>query len=78
MQEKESTMDVRCELKIRSLCITVRHQSASLVMPNSYPRRDGNCNPHLTTIIDSYTPGPRIAVPNKFVHLDVSIFELFR
>ena len=33
--------------------VTVRHHSASLVMPNSYPR-DGICNQHLTTIKDSY------------------------
>ena len=46
-------MVVRCELKIPSLGITVRHHSASLVMPNSYPR-DGIFNPHLTTIKDSY------------------------
>ena len=33
--------------------VTVRHRSASLVMPNSYPR-DGIFNQHLTTIKDSY------------------------
>ena len=49
MQEKESIMVVRCELKIPSLGITVRHHSASLVMPNSYPR-DGIFNLQLTTI----------------------------
>ena len=32
MQEKESIMVLRCELKIPSLWITVRHHSASLVM----------------------------------------------
>ena len=53
MQEKESVMVVQCELKIPTLGITVRHHSASLVMPNSYPR-DGIFNPHLTTIKDSY------------------------
>ena len=53
MQDKESIIVVRCELKIPSLGITVRHHSASLVMPNSYPR-DGIFNPHLTTINDSY------------------------
>ena len=53
MQEKESIMAVRCELKILSLGVTVRHHSASLVMPNSYPP-DGIFNPHLTTIKDSY------------------------
>ena len=36
MQEKEFIMVVRCELKIPSLGITVRHHSASLEMPNSY------------------------------------------
>ena len=53
MQEKESVMVVRCELKIPSLGITGRHHWASLVMPNSYPR-DGIFNPHLTTTKDSY------------------------
>ena len=38
MQEKESIMVVRCALNILSLRITVRHHSASLVMPNSNPR----------------------------------------
>ena len=33
MQEKESIMVVRCELKIPSLWITVQHHSASLRMP---------------------------------------------
>ena len=53
MQEKESIMVVRYEFKIPSLGITVRHHSASLVMPNSYPR-DEIFNPYLTTIKDSY------------------------
>ena len=53
MQEKEYIMVVRSELKIQSLGITVRHHSASLWMPNSYPR-DRIFNPHLTTIKDSY------------------------
>ena len=43
MQEKESIMVVRCELKI-----------LSLMMPNSYPR-DGIFNPHLRTIKDFYS-----------------------
>ena len=33
--------------------VTVRHHSASLVKPNSYPR-DGIFNQHLTAIKDSY------------------------
>ena len=33
--------------------VTVRHQSANLVMPNSYPR-DGIFNQHLTAIKDFY------------------------
>ena len=53
MQEKESVMVVRWELEIPSLGITVRHHSASLVMPSSYPR-DGIFIPHLTIIKDSY------------------------
>ena len=55
MQEKDSIISVRCELKISSFGITVRHHSASLVMPNSYPR-DGIFKPHLTSIKDSYIP----------------------
>ena len=58
MQEKESIMVVRCELKIPSLGITVRHHSASLVLPNSYPR-DGIFSLHLTTIKDSYNTLPK-------------------
>ena len=54
MQEKEPVMVVRFELKIPSLGITVRHHSASLVMPNSYPR-DGILNPILTNVKDSYS-----------------------
>ena len=53
MQEKESTMVVWCELKILSLGITVRHHSANILMPNSYPH-DWTFNAHLTTIKDSY------------------------
>ena len=53
MQEKKYIMVVRCELKIPSLGITVRHHSAGLMMPNSYPR-DGIFNHHLTIIKDSY------------------------
>ena len=37
MQEKESIMVVRNELKIPSLGMTVPHHLASLVRPNSYP-----------------------------------------
>ena len=46
-------MVVRYELKITSLGITVRHHSASLVMPNGYPR-DRIFNTHFTTIKDLY------------------------
>ena len=53
MQEKESVMVFWFELKIPSLRITVRHHSASLVIPNSYPC-DGIFNPNLTTIKDPY------------------------
>ena len=55
MQVKEFVVVVRFELKIPSLGITVRHRdhSASLVMPDSYPR-DEIFNPNLTTIKDSY------------------------
>ena len=57
MQEKESIMTVRCQLKILSLGITVRHHSASLMVPNSYPRGE-IFNQHLTTIKDSYILAP--------------------
>ena len=53
MQEKESIMVVRCEMKIQSLGITVRHHE-TCVMPNSYPR-DGIFKQHLKTIKDSYS-----------------------
>ena len=46
-------MAVRCELRSPSLGITVRHHSASLVIPNSYPH-DGIFNTHLTSVKDSY------------------------
>ena len=46
MQEKESIMVFRCELKIPSFGINDRHLSTSLMMSNIYP--------HLTTIKDSY------------------------
>ena len=45
--------NIRCKLKMPSPGITVQNRSASLVMPNSYPRY-GIFNPHLTTIIDSF------------------------
>ena len=48
-------MVLRCKLRIPSLGVTVRHHSASLVMPNSYPC-DGIFNQHLTTIKESYSP----------------------
>ena len=54
MQEKESRMVVRCELKIPTLGITVRLHSASLVMSNSY----GIFSQHLTIIKDSYILAP--------------------
>ena len=53
MQEKESVMVARFELKIPSLGITVQLHSANLVVPNSYPS-DRIFNPHLTTVKDSY------------------------
>ena len=46
-------MIARCEVKILLLGVTVRHHSASLVLPNNYPR-DRNFNPHLITIKDYY------------------------
>ena len=40
------------QIENSSTRVTVRHHSASLGMPNSYPR-DGIFNQHLTTIKDS-------------------------
>ena len=57
MQEKESIVVVWCELTIPSLGITARIHSASIVMPNSYPR-DGILNPHLTTTKESHDQFP--------------------
>ena len=53
MQEKESIMILRCELKMASLKIIVRHHSATLVVLNSY-HREGIFNPLFTTMEDSY------------------------
>ena len=53
MQEKESIMVIWCKLKVPLLRITIRHQSASLAMLNSY-RRDRIFNLHLTAIKNSY------------------------
>ena len=51
MQERESIMVVRCELKIPSLWVTVQRCSASLVMLNSHPG-DRIFSSHLTAIKD--------------------------
>ena len=77
MQEKESIMVVRCELKILSLGITVQHHSASLVMPNSYPH-DRIFNLQLTTIKDSYilTHGTRISLSLAVWDFSVSASSL--
>ena len=53
MQEKVSIMGVWCGLKNLSLEITVRHHSASLVMPISDPRERFFC-PHHTPMKDTY------------------------
>ena len=42
------------QIKTSVTRVTVWHHSASLVMPNSYPR-DGIFSQHLTTIKDSYS-----------------------
>ena len=47
--------------------VTVRHHSASLVMPNSYPR-DRIINQHLTTIKDSYLLARGLLYQNVFLH----------
>ena len=44
---------VSMQIETSVTSVTVRHHSASLVMPNSYPR-DGIFKQHLTTIKDSY------------------------
>ena len=53
MQEKESIKDVRGRQTNPSLGITVWHQSASLVMPDSNPR-DAFFYLSLKPMIDSY------------------------
>ena len=83
MQEKESIMVVRCELKIPSIGITVRHHSASLVMPNNYPR-DGIFNPLFTNIKDSYIHAYPTGISvnptwaRKCHHFDVIFRQTFR
>ena len=68
MQEKETVMAVRFELRFPSLGIIVRQHSASLMMPNSYPR-DGIFNLNLTTIKDLHnvdsSPQDRSRVINE-------------
>ena len=54
MQEKVSIMGVWCGQKNLSLGITVRHHSASLVMPISDPR-DRFFYPHHTPMKDTYS-----------------------
>ena len=56
-------MVVRCELKIPSLGVTVRHHSASLVMLISYPC-DGTFNLYITTIKVSYNLTPATVSTN--------------
>ena len=51
MQEKVSIIGVWCGYKNPSLGITIRHHSASLVMPIS---RDGFFYPHYTPMKDTY------------------------
>ena len=53
MQEKVSNMSVWCRQRNPSLGITVRHHSASLVMPISDPR-DRFFYPHRTPMKDTY------------------------
>ena len=53
MQEKRFHNDSEVQIENSITRVTARHHSASLVMPNSYPR-DGTFNQHLTTIKDSY------------------------
>ena len=59
MQEKVSIMGVWCGQKNLSLGITVRHHSASLVMPISDPR-DRFFYPHHTPMKDTYNHTPII------------------
>ena len=58
MQEKESIMAFRCELKISSLGKTVRHHSASIVIPNSYYLFDGTFLYGMTGSEDLANVGP--------------------
>ena len=50
---------ILCKLKIPSIKITVRHQSASLALPNIYTR-DRIFNPHLAAIKDSHNKDIKI------------------
>ena len=53
MQEK---IHNGCSVRIENSAtrVTIRHYSASFVMPNSYPR-DEMFNPHITHMKDSYS-----------------------
>ena len=54
-KKKKKTIPNSCSVRIENSVtrVTVRHRSASLMMPNSYPR-DRIFNTHLETIKDSY------------------------
>ena len=54
MQEKVSIMSMKCGQKNQSLGTTVRHHSASLMMPNS-ESRDGCFYPHLIPMKNTST-----------------------
>ena len=53
MQEKKIHNGCLMQIENSVTRVTVRHHSASLVMPNSYPG-DGIFNPYLTTVKDFY------------------------
>ena len=67
MQERVSIMGVWCGQKNLSLGITVRHHSASLVMPIS-DHRDRFFYPHHTPMTDTYYPAWVHGVDRKICH----------
>ena len=74
MQEKVSIMGVWCGWKNLSLGITVRHHSASLVMPISDPR-DRFFYPHHTPMIDTYSLAHGLRQLTRDVKSDVRILH---
>ena len=75
MQGKVSIMGVWCGLKNLSLGITVRHHSASLVMPISDPR-DRFFSPHRTPMQDTYCLAHGLGQFRRDTKNDVSCLQV--